>query len=254
MLEKLRKRVFEVIEAASEDDALSRVYDWLMMATIVISMLPLAFKGTRPGFQVIDIVTAVIFILDYLLRLFTADFKMKLKRPWCFIAYPFSPMALIDLVSILPSLAAINGGLKLLRVFRLARTFRVLRTLKFIRYSKSILIIFDVFRRQKRVLITVLSLAAGYVLIAALLIFNVEPDSFETFFDAVYWATVSLTTVGYGDIYPVSTIGRAVAMASSIFGIAIIALPSGVVTAGYLDEIRRQQEEERQEEEREKQA
>lgn len=254
MLEKLRKRVFEVIEAASEDDALSRVYDWLMMATIVISMLPLAFKGTRPGFQVIDIVTAVIFILDYLLRLFTADFKMKLKRPWCFIAYPFSPMALIDLVSILPSLAAINGGLKLLRVFRLARTFRVLRTLKFIRYSKSILIIFDVFRRQKRILITVLSLAAGYVLIAALLIFNVEPDSFETFFDAVYWATVSLTTVGYGDIYPVSTIGRAVAMASSIFGIAIIALPSGVVTAGYLDEIRRQQEEERQEEEREKQA
>ena len=254
MLEKLRKRVFEVIEAASEDDALSRVYDWLMMATIVISMLPLAFKGTRPGFQVIDIVTAVIFILDYLLRLFTADFKMKLKRPWCFIAYPFSPMALIDLVSILPSLAAINGGLKLLRVFRLARTFRVLRTLKFIRYSKSVLIIFDVFRRQKRILITVLSLAAGYVLIAALLIFNVEPDSFETFFDAVYWATVSLTTVGYGDIYPVSTIGRAVAMASSIFGIAIIALPSGVVTAGYLDEIRRQQEEERQEEEREKQA
>ena len=254
MLEKLRKRVFEVIEAASEDDALSRVYDWLMMATIVISMLPLAFKGTRPGFQVIDIVTAVIFILDYLLRLFTADFKMKLKRPWCFIAYPFSPMALIDLVSILPSLAAINGGLKLLRVFRLARTFRVLRTLKFIRYSKSILIIFDVFRRQKRILITVLSLAAGYVLIAALLIFNVEPDSFETFFDAVYWATVSLTTVGYGDIYPVSTIGRAVAMASSIFGIAIIALPSGVVTAGYLDEIRKQQEEERQEEEREKQA
>lgn len=235
MLEKLRKRVFEVIEAASEDDALSRVYDWLMMATIVISMLPLAFKGTRPGFQVIDIVTAVIFILDYLLRLFTADFKMKLKRPWCFIAYPFSPMALIDLVSILPSLAAINGGLKLLRVFRLARTFRVLRTLKFIRYSKSVLIIFNVFRQQKRILITVLSLAAGYVLIAALLIFNVEPDSFETFFDAVYWATVSLTTVGYGDIYPVSTIGRAVAMASSIFGIAIIALPSGVVTAGYLD-------------------
>ena len=254
MLEKLRKRVFEVIEAASEDDALSRVYDWLMMATIVISMLPLAFKGTRPGFQVIDIVTAVIFILDYLLRLFTADFKMKLKRPWCFIAYPFSPMALIDLVSILPSLAAINGGLKLLRVFRLARTFRVLRTLKFIRYSKSVLIIFNVFRQQKRILITVLSLAAGYVLIAALLIFNVEPDSFETFFDAVYWATVSLTTVGYGDIYPVSTIGRAVAMASSIFGIAIIALPSGVVTAGYLDEIRKQQEEERQEEEREKQA
>ena len=106
---------------------------------------------------------------------------------------------------------------------------------------KRLLIIFDEFRRQKRILFTVLSLAAAYVIISALLIFNVEPDSFENFFDAVYWATVSLTTVGYGDIYLVSTVGRAVAMASSIFGIAIIALPSGIVTACYLDEIRRQQ-------------
>ena len=73
--------------------------------------------------------------------------------------------------------------------------------------------------------------------ISALIIFNVEPDTFDTFFDAVYWATISLTTVGYGDIYPVSTVGRIVTMVSSAFGIAIIALPSGVITAGYLDEI-----------------
>ena len=243
-VEGLRKRLFKVIEAASADDVLSRVYDFFMMGTIVVSMLPLAFKTTHPAFAAIDYVTAIIFILDYLLRLATADYKLHFKRPWCFLAYPFTPMALIDLISILPALGAINGGLKLLRVFRLARTFRVLRSLKFIRYSKSVLIIFEVFKRQKRILVTVLSLAAAYVLIAALLIFNVEPDSFESFFDAVYWATVSLTTVGYGDIYPVSTIGRIVAMASSIFGIAIIALPSGIVTAGYLEEIRQQQKEE----------
>ena len=75
----------------------------------------------------------------------------------------------------------------------------------------------------------------GYILISALIIFNVEGDSFETFFDAIYWATVSLTTVGYGDIYAVTTAGRIITMISSIFGIAIVALPAGIITAGYME-------------------
>ena len=74
-------------------------------------------------------------------------------------------------------------------------------------------------------------------MVSALIIFNVEPQTFETFFDAIYWATVSLTTVGYGDIYPVTVIGRTIAMLSSFFGIAIVALPAGVVTAEYMKSI-----------------
>ena len=70
-----------------------------------------------------------------------------------------------------------------------------------------------------------------------------EPDSFGSFFDAVYWATVSLTTVGYGDIYPVSTLGRIITMISSVFGIAIVALPAGIITAGYMNEINKDKEE-----------
>ena len=73
---------------------------------------------------------------------------------------------------------------------------------------------------------------------AAIVIFNVEPDSFNSFFDAVYWSTVSLTTVGYGDIYPVTVLGRTVAMVSSFFGIAIVALPAGIVTAEYLGSLK----------------
>ena len=80
------------------------------------------------------------------------------------------------------------------------------------------------------------------MLISALVIYNVEPESFNTFFDAIYWATISLTTVGYGDIYPVTVIGRIVTMISSVFGIAIIALPSGVITAGYLAEVNKDEE------------
>ena len=86
-------------------------------------------------------------------------------------------------------------------------------------------------------------MAVAYVLVSALVIYNVEPESFPSFFDAIYWATISLTTVGYGDIYPVSTIGRIVTMLSSVFGIAIIALPSGVITAGYLEEIKNEKDE-----------
>lgn len=83
---------------------------------------------------------------------------------------------------------------------------------------------------------------ASIVISLITLTFNVEPDTFDSFFDAFYWATVSLTTVGYGDIYPVTVIGKIVAMISSVFGIAVVALPSGIITAGYLDKIQSQKE------------
>ena len=99
------------------------------------------------------------------------------------------------------------------------------------------LIIANVIRKQKTALLAVFSLAVSYILISALVIFNVEPDSFGDYFDAVYWATVSLTTVGYGDIYPVTDAGRIITMLSSILGIAVVALPAGIITAGYMSEI-----------------
>ena len=150
-------------------------------------------------------------------------------------------MAILDLVCILPSFTALAGGIRLLKIIRLLRAFRVLRAAKMLRYSKSLVLIVDVIREQRAPLLAVGALALGYVLISALVFFNVEPESFETFFDAVYWATVSLTTVGYGDIYPTSTAGRVITMLSSVFGIAIVALPSGIITAGYMDKINRKE-------------
>lgn len=106
-----------------------------------------------------------------------------------------------------------------------------------VRYSKNIYIILDVLKKAKRSLTAVCILAGGYILIAALVIFNLEPDTFKNFFEAIYWATVSLTTVGYGDIYPTSPAGRVFTMISSLLGIAIVALPAGIITAGYMKEI-----------------
>ena len=232
----MRKKLFSIIESAENDSKLSNVYDFIMMVTIVVSVVPLAFKETNSIFQWIDYITVTIFILDYFLRLITADYKLK-KSVISFFVYPITPMAVIDLISILPSITILNSSFRLLKLFRLLRTLKVLRAFKFLRYSKSFDIITNVFRKQKKVLSAVATMAVAYILISALVIYNVEPESFETFFDAIYWATISLTTVGYGDIYPITTIGRIVTMFSSAFGIAIIALPSGVITAGYLEEI-----------------
>ena len=229
-----RKRLYEIIEKSEGNDRISAIYDIVVIAAIILSLVPLAFKEENLLFTVADKVCCAVFITDYILRLVTADYKYHKRSAVSFIRYPFSMMALIDLVSILPSVIPINSGIKVLRVFRMARALRVLRVFKATRYSRSVSIIIDVFRRSREPLKAVAGLAVVYILIASLVIFNVEPDSFNSFFDAIYWATVSLTTVGYGDIYPVTVIGRSVAMISSVFGIAIVALPSGIITAGYL--------------------
>mgnify|MGYP003297376398 CR=1 FL=1 len=235
----MRKKIFNIIDS-TDGNKYSNIYDFVMMATIVISIIPLAFKSTNVVFQWIDYITVAIFILDYLLRLITADYKLN-KSVGSFFLYPITPMAVVDLISILPSLTVLNSGFRLFKLFRLLRTLKVLRALKFLRYSKSFETIVNVFKKQKKVLTAVGTMAIAYILVSALVVYNVEPDSFETFFDAIYWATVSLTTVGYGDIYPVTAIGRIVTMISSVFGIAIVALPSGVITAGYLAEIEKQE-------------
>lgn len=235
----MRKKLYSIIEPDGNDNKASNIYDFIMMTTIVVSIIPLAFKETNALFQWIDYITVSIFILDYLLRFFTADYKLE-KSVASFFVYPLTPMAIIDLISILPSITVLNSSFRLLKLFRLLRTLKVLRAFKFLRYSKSFDIISNVFKKQKKVLSAVATMAVAYVLISALVIYNVEPESFETFFDAIYWATISLTTVGYGDIYPVTTIGRMVTMISSVFGIAIIALPSGVITAGYLEEVNKE--------------
>jgi len=114
-------------------------------------------------------------------------------------------------------------------ILRLFRIFKVLR------YSKTFQYIARVFKAEKETLGYVLIIALAYIFLSALVMFNYEPDTFNHFFDALYWATTALTTVGYGDIYPVSIVGKFISMVSSLFGIAVIAMPAGIVTAGFMN-------------------
>jgi voltage-gated potassium channel len=238
----MRKKLYKILEVSEKGDKISHVYDIFMILIIIVSLLPLTMKEETMFWIWTERITTVIFIIDYLMRWATSDFKLD-KGKLSFALYPFSMMALIDFLSILPTFIMINSALRTLKTVRLIRALRVFTIFKSFRYSKNIAIIANVLKKTKRSLYTVCVLAIGYILVSALIIFNVEPETFNTFFDAVYWATVSLTTVGYGDIYTVSTAGKVITMISAVLGIAVVALPAGIITAGYMNELQNENNE-----------
>ncbi len=233
VMNHLRHRIYLIVTPYNNNSSrVSRIYDYFQLTAIILSLVPLAFRDYTTFFAVLEYSCVSLFILDYILRWMTGDFKIK-KGVWSFILYPLTPMAIIDLLSILPTFSVINEAFHL---FRITRLFKIFRLLKFGRYSKELAILMNVLKEQRSVLLSVLTLAVFYILLTALLMFTVD-DKFETFFDALYWATSALTTVGYGDVYPHNDIGKIISMLSSLVGVAIIALPSGVITASYLQTV-----------------
>ena len=243
----MRKRLYTIVEQGHDGDWVSYIYDFVILAAITASIVPLCFLETYPIFTIIEDVTVGLLIIDYLLRWLVADYIVG-KGKWSFLIYPFTGWAIIDFLAILPGLRILGQGFKVLRISRL---LRILRLFKFFRYSKNIKTLSRVIHREQRILFTVLGIAVFYIFLSALVMFNAEPhinpetgqETFANFFDALYWATVTLTTVGYGDVTPVTDMGRFISMVSSLFGVAVIALPSGVITAAYIEELRAQKKE-----------
>ena len=244
---QLREEIYKIVEPRNKESYASRAYDAVMLVAIVIGILPLMFRTQYKIFWYFDLISGLCFIVDYILRWCTADFDSKRSKIAAFAIHPFTPMAIIDLLSILPIFNLLGPPFKL---FRVSRLLKILRIFKVIRYFEPLEIIMSVIRKQSKILMTVFSLAVFYIFITALIMFNAEeqidPVSgkvlFDDFFDAFYWASCTLTTVGYGDLYPISDTGRVISIISSMVGIAIIALPSGIVTAGYMDELRNRKE------------
>lgn len=242
-----RERLYEIIEKAEQNDKTSRLYDRMILLMVFLSAIPLIFKLWTWPIVLADRLVTGMFVLDYLLRWITADYRPQRKpRPnWqVFVLYPFTPMAIVDLLSILPVLTTISilPAMSLpvfFQVLRIMRVFRCVRLLKTMRYSKSCFYLYRAMCRERKLLVMVLMVAMMYIFVCAAIMFSVEPDTFGTFFDAVYWAASTLTTVGYGDIYPMTEIGRGISILSSVFGIAVVAMPSGIITAGFMEEVNR---------------
>lgn len=245
----LRKRIYQIVEPKynNKDSIVSRVYDWVMLIAIFVAIIPLMFREHSQLFYYFDVIPCGLFILDYILRWITADYRMPQRGAWAFVIYPFTLMAIIDLLSILPTFNFVKEAFKVTRVIRL---LKIIRVVKVVRYFEPLRIVMAVIRKQRVILATVLALAIFYVFITALIMFNAEQQIdpadgeylFDSFFDAFYWAACTLTTVGYGDIFPISTTGRVISIISALVGIAIIALPSGIITAGYMEEMKNRKE------------
>lgn len=230
---------------------LANLYRYMMLLAIIVSIIPLMLVRCDDAYAVlIEMVTVCVFIFDYLARWIIYDSNKNGNSLRSYLLYPFTPMAIIDLLSILPAFNILGSAFKIARITRMFRLIKIFRIVKVLHYSERIAIFFRVIAKEKDVLVGVLMLALLYIFITALIMFNVEPHinpdtglpTFNSFFDALYWATVTLTTVGYGDLCPVTDIGRFISMLSSLLGVAVIALPSGVITASYLDELRHRNE------------
>ncbi len=245
----IRKRMYEIIEKDRHHDKFSALYDRYILVLVCLSAIPLLLKIWNGPVLLLDRIVTALFIVDYILRWITADFSPRMKNlslRQAMLRYPFTPMAVIDLLAILPVITTFPAIMQLLpdmsltqyiQILRVMRVFRCVRFLKTMRYARSFIYIYRAVRRERKLLIMVLMLSMVYSFVSAAVMFSVEPNSFDSFFEALYWAFAMLTTVGYGDIYPVTRIGRLVSMISSVFGTAVIAMPAGILTAGFMEEI-----------------
>ncbi len=230
----MRERINQIVRRAEKGDQRSQFYDVFISAVALLSVVPLLFKAQTPLLAKIDTATVYILFMDYIMLWMTYDLRSSRKGWRAFVRYPFTPFALIDLLSLLPSLGLLGPTWRILRMLRLIRPLH---------YSKNFQYVSNVIKNQRATLGSVLMIAVAYIFISALAMFVHEPDTFDNFFHAMYWATTALTTVGYGDVYPLTQMGRFISMVSSLFGIAIIALPAGIITGGYIEEMSRAKEE-----------
>lgn len=248
MKETYRQRLARIIQIEKEgNDKYSRAYDWYMLVIIGLSLIPMMVENDdTPFMKWIEWATVIAFIIDFVLRCYAAPVMKRFEGKSFFRRYPFSFMGLVDFLSILPIVTLISYKFTLFRLFRMVR---IIALFKYTRYTDKDKLFLKVLKKRKNVLMTLFLFTLLYIFITALLLYNVEPHlnpitgekTFSSFFDALYWSTVTLTTVGYGDLCPVSVCGRSISMISSLFGIGLITAASGAVTSGFIEEIKKRE-------------
>lgn len=243
-----KERIFETLEKGTGDDKLSKRFDIFIMALIIINVVLVILETVdsvytqyQTWFNYIEIVSVVIFTIEYLARVWTATLFEKYRHPfWGRIRYVFSWVALIDLFAILPFylpiLFAMDG-----RFVRVLRLFRLVRLFKMGRYSTAFALITKVFKNRKEELIVSLTFLLVMLIFASGLMYYIEhevqPEAFSSIPETMWWGVATLTTVGYGDVYPVTGMGRFLGAIIAILGVGLFALPAGIIASGFEAEL-----------------
>ncbi|MDA0196368.1 MAG: ion transporter [Bacteroidetes bacterium] len=242
----MRKYWYHIVEPSNKND-LSHYFDVSIMVLIVLSVFDIILESEQHlndkyglYFESFEYLSVSIFTAEYLLRVWTSVENVRFKKSFSGrIRFMFTPMAIVDLVAILPFYLPFVGiDLRFLRMFRL---FRVIRILKLARYSKAFDLIKKVFKEKKEDLLVTLGFIMIVLVIVSSLMYylekDVQPEHFSSISKSLWWGIVTLTTVGYGDVYPITPLGKIIGGMISLLGIGLVALPSGILASGYTEQI-----------------
>lgn len=237
-------------------DLLVKLVDSFLIALIVLNVVAVVMESVEhlsiahgPVFHAFDLISVGIFSLEYLLRLWTAveiD-EPRYRHPvWGRLRWAVSPMAIVDLLSVLPFYL----GLMVEADLRAIRVLRVLRVFKLGRYSMAMNVMGAVARQEARSISAVLFVMAVILVLTSSLVYlfehRAQPHVFSDIPTAMWWAVVTLTTLGYGDMVPVTAMGRVLGALTAILGVGMIALPAGVLASGFSEQMRIRREEYRE--------
>ena len=253
MLENLKIRVYDVLVETDDDELIDKVIAVMLMILIIVNAAAVVLETVDELnetygalFRAIEIVSVAIFTVEYLLRLWIAPLDARYRKPLTGrLRYAATPLALVDLLAILPAILPLIFPLDL-RIVRFLRVFRLFRLFKMSRYVESLDTLDDVVKSKKEELIVTLAMISMLLLMASSLMYVVEneaqPDKFPNIPAAMWWGVATLTTVGYGDVFPVTPLGKLFGSLVAFLGIGIFALPTGILASGFADEIKKRRE------------
>lgn len=244
-MQQLRKKVYTVIREDDGKSPAGRVFDVAIITLILLTVVFLiADTFPMPPWyaalsRVFEVVSVTVFTVEYLLRLWTAPFAYPDKPPArAFAAYVFSFMAVADLLSILPFYLPFVFPFDL-RVLRVLRLFRLFRVFKFTRYTYALYTIQTVFKRRASQLLSSSLTILALMVITSILLYNIEheaqPEVFTNALSGMWWALSVVTGAWYGNIFPITLLGKAIGALSAMLAIGLVAVPTGIVSAGFIE-------------------
>jgi len=215
----------------------------LNVTAVMLETVPSIDKPLKQFFHDFDLASVIIFTIEYILRVWSSNHDPRYKHSLQGrLKYMVSPAALIDLIAILPFYIHVIVGLDL-RVLRILRLMRFFRLFRLTAYTKATRVVTNVFKSRFSELMLAFILTSFLIIIASCLVYFVEhpaqPDKFTSIPDTIWWAVVTLTTVGYGDLVPITVLGKIFTVIILLAGIALLALPAGIITSGFLEEMRK---------------